>query len=408
MLEWKTAGESHGQALVALVEHAPAGVSVTSEDIAHHLARRRLGYGRGARMSFEKDRVTLLSGVRFGKTLGSPLAIVIGNTEWPKWETIMSPDPVDESDPEVAAALDSGRGAKLTRPRPGHADFAGMVKYGFDEARPVLERSSARETAARVAAGAVARAILRETLGVEVFSHVVSIGESEPYRGPAPGFSDLEAIDASPVRAFDESAEEDMVSRIKDAKKAGDTLGGVVEVRVAGLPIGLGAHTSWSDRLDGQLAQALMSIQSVKAVEIGDGFLEARRRGSAAHDEIRREGGNVARDTNRAGGLEGGMTNGEDLVVRVGFKPISTVPRALATVDMSSGADAKAIHQRSDVCAVPAGGVVAEAMVALILARAVLEKFGGDSVEQTTRAVADYRSGVERRLAFARGEGAES
>lgn len=408
MLEWKTAGESHGQALVALVEHAPAGVSVTSEDIAHHLARRRLGYGRGARMSFEKDRVTLLSGVRFGKTLGSPLAIVVGNTEWPKWETIMSPDPVDESDPEVAAALDSGRGAKLTRPRPGHADFAGMVKYGFDEARPVLERSSARETAARVAAGAVARAILRETLGVEVFSHVVSIGESEPYRGPAPGFSDLEAIDASPVRAFDKAAEEDMVSRIKDAKKAGDTLGGVVEVRVAGLPIGLGAHISWSDRLDGQLAQALMSIQSVKAVEIGDGFLEARRRGSAAHDEIRREGGAVSRETNRAGGLEGGMTNGEDLVVRVGFKPISTVPRALATVDMSSGADAKAIHQRSDVCAVPAGGVVAEAMVALILARAVLEKFGGDSVEQTARAVADYRSGVERRLAFVRGEGAES
>lgn len=400
MLRWTTAGESHGQALIALIENMPAGVPITEEEIAHHLARRRLGYGRGARMKFEADALTLLTGILHGRTLGSPIAIQIGNSEWPKWTTIMSPHPLDMDDPEVAKAMSSGRGAKLTRPRPGHADFAGMLKYGFDSARPVLERSSARETAARVAAAAVARSFLRETLEVEVFSHVISIGESTPAAGDLPTFTDIEAIDASPVRAFDSEAEASMISCIEDAKKSGDTLGGVVEVIVDGLPIGLGSHISGEHRLDAQLAGALMGIQSVKGVEIGDGFEEARRRGSAAHDEMVRDETGVHRLTNRAGGLEGGMTNGEQLRVRAALKPISTVPRALKTVDMRSGEPATGIHQRSDVCAVPAGGVVAEAMVALVLARAVLEKFGGDSLEETKRNVEAYKEAVERRLAF--------
>lgn len=400
MLRWTTAGESHGQALIALVENMPAGVPVAKDDIAHQLARRRLGYGRGARMKFEADELTLLSGVVHGETIGSPIAIMIGNTEWPKWTTIMSPEALDLDDPEVAQAMASGRGARLTRPRPGHADFAGMLKYGFDSARPVLERSSARETAARVAAAAVARSFLRETLGVEVFSHVVSIGESTPAEGGAPSFADIEAIDASPVRAYDKAAEAEMIAAIEEAKKQGDTLGGVVEVIVDGLPIGLGSHISGEHRLDAQLAAALMGIQSVKGVEIGDGFAEARRRGSEAHDEMVREGAGVRRLTNRAGGLEGGMTNGEQLRVRAALKPISTVPRALRTVDMDSGEAATGIHQRSDVCAVPAGGVVAEAMVALVLARAVTEKFGGDSLAEVKRNIASYNEYVARRCDF--------
>ena len=400
MLRWTTAGESHGQALIALVEHMPAGVSVTREEISEQLARRRLGYGRGARMKFEADELTLLTGIRHGKTLGSPIAIMIGNSEWPKWTTIMSAEPVDMGDEEVAAAMSSGRGAKLTRPRPGHADFAGMVKYNQDEARPILERSSARETAARVAAAAVARSFLREVLGVEVLSHVISIGRSEPYTGPEPTFADLPAIDESPVRAFDKEAEAAMVAEIEAAKKAGDTLGGVVEVVVEGLPIGLGSHVSGDDRLDAQLAAALMGIQAIKGVEIGDGFEEARRRGSEAHDEMVRTGDGVDRLSNRAGGVEGGMTNGQTLRVRAAMKPISTVPRALKTVDMSDGSAATGIHQRSDVCAVPAAGVVAEAMVALVLARAVLEKFGGDSVAETRRNIDSYNEYVAQRLQF--------
>ena len=400
MLRWTTAGESHGQALIALVEHMPAGVSVTREEISEQLARRRLGYGRGARMKFEADELTLLTGIRHGKTLGSPIAIMIGNSEWPKWTTIMSAEPVDMGDEEVAAAMSSGRGAKLTRPRPGHADFAGMVKYNQDEARPILERSSARETAARVAAAAVARSFLREVLGVEVLSHVISIGRSEPYTGPEPTFTDLPAIDESPVRAFDKEAEAAMIAEIEAAKKAGDTLGGVVEVVVEGLPIGLGSHVSGDDRLDAQLAAALMGIQAIKGVEIGDGFEEARRRGSEAHDEMVRTGDGVDRLSNRAGGVEGGMTNGQTLRVRAAMKPISTVPRALKTVDMSDGSAATGIHQRSDVCAVPAAGVVAEAMVALVLARAVLEKFGGDSVAETRRNIDSYNEYVAQRLRF--------
>lgn len=384
----------------------PAGVPVDKGEIAHQLARRRLGYGRGARMKFEADELTILSGLIHGRTIGGPIAIMIGNTEWPKWTTIMSPEAVDMEDPEVAKAMGSGRGAKLTRPRPGHADFAGMVKYGFDSARPVLERSSARETAARVAAAAVARSFLRETLGVEVFSHVVSIGESAPYAGPLPSFADIEAIDASPVRAYGKDAEAEMIGAIEAAKKDGDTLGGIVEVIVDGLPIGLGSHISGDHRLDAQLAAALMGIQSVKGVEVGDGFEEARRRGSEAHDEMVRDERGIRRLSNRAGGLEGGMTNGEQLRVRAAMKPISTVPRALQTVDMASGAAATGIHQRSDVCAVPAGGVVAEAMVALVLARAVTEKFGGDSVEEVKRNIASYNEYVAERLAFgAAGEG---
>lgn len=383
-----------------MLENMPAGVPVTTDEISGHLARRRLGYGRGARMKFEADELTLLTGIRHGETLGGPVAIMIGNTEWPKWTTIMSPAPLDPEDEDAQKAMHSGRGAKLTRPRPGHADFAGMVKYGFDEARPVLERSSARETAARVAAATVARNFLRETLGVEVLSHVISIGASEPYEGPAPAAADIEAIDANPTRAFGVAAGESMVAEIDAAKKAGDTLGGIVEVVVDGLPIGLGSHISGDERLDAQLAQALMGIQAIKGVEVGDGFEEARRRGSEAHDEMVRSETGVDRLSNRAGGLEGGMTNGQPLRVRAAMKPISTVPRALKTVDMTDGSAATGIHQRSDVCAVPAAGVVAEAMVALVLARAVLQKFGGDSLAETKRNIDGYQEYVAERLSF--------
>lgn len=391
VLRWITAGESHGRALVAVVEGMAAGVTVTSGDIAAQLARRRLGYGRGARMKFEADAVTVLGGVRHGVTLGGPIAIEIGNTEWPKWETVMAADPVD---PAVLDSEGGARNAPLTRPRPGHADYAGMLKYGFDDARPVLERASARETAARVAAATVARAFLDQALGVQVLSHVVSIGASEAYDGPPPQPDDLAVIDASPVRAFDAAAEASMIAEIEAAKADGDTLGGVVEVVVSGLPIGLGSFVSGDDRLDSQLAAAVMGIQAIKGVEIGDGFTTARRRGSQAHDEIYPGPDGVVRSTNRAGGLEGGMTNGQPLRVRAAMKPISTVPRALATVDMATGAEAVAIHQRSDVCAVPAAGVVAEAMVALVLARATLAKFGGDSLTETRRNIEAYRASV--------------
>ncbi|WP_163723984.1 chorismate synthase [Mycolicibacterium psychrotolerans] len=393
MLRWTTAGESHGRALVAMVEGMVAGVEVTSSDIADQLARRRLGYGRGARMKFEQDQVTMLAGLRHGVTLGGPIAIEIGNTEWPKWETVMAPDPVDPA----ALADSAARNAPLTRPRPGHADYAGMLKYGFDDARPVLERASARETAARVAAGTVARAFLRQALGVEVVSHVVSIGASTPYDGPPPLPGDLAAIDASPVRAFDPASEALMITEIEAAKRDGDTLGGVVEVVAHGLPVGLGSFTSGENRLDSQLAAAVMGIQAIKGVEIGDGFETARRRGSVAHDEIYPGPDGVIRSTNRAGGLEGGMTNGLPVRVRAAMKPISTVPRALATIDMATGEEAVAIHQRSDVCAVPAAGVVVETMVALVLARAALEKFGGDSLTETRTNIDAYLRAVAQR-----------
>jgi len=394
VLRWTTAGESHGRALVALVEGMVAGVAVSSEDIAEQLRRRRLGYGRGARMKFEQDQVTILGGVRHGLTLGGPIAVEIGNTEWPKWETVMASDPVPE---RVLAEKDAARNAPLTRPRPGHADYAGMLKYGFDDARPVLERASARETAARVAAATIARQFLAQALGVDVVSHVVSIGASQPYAGPPPVAADLAAIDDSPVRAFDQAAESAMIAEIEAAKKDGDTLGGVVEVVVHGLPIGLGSFTSGDNRLDSQLAAAVMGIQAIKGVEIGDGFETARRRGSQAHDEMYSSADGIVRSTNRAGGLEGGMTNGQPLRVRAAMKPISTVPRALSTVDMATGEEAVAIHQRSDVCAVPAAAVVVEAMVALVLARATLQKFGGDSLAETRRNVQAYLESVAQR-----------
>src|SRR5438270_1981140 len=386
MLRWLTAGESHGQQLTAILEGLPAGVEVQTADIGRELARRRLGHGRGARMSFEQDEVTLTGGVRHGRTQGGPIAVQVGNTEWPKWETVMAADPVDA---DVLAG--QARNAPLTRPRPGHADLAGMQKYGFDDARPVLERASARETAARVALGAVAQAFLRQVLGVEVVSHVVAIGPVSVPDGVVPEPGATSRIDEDPVRCADPATSERMVAEIDDARKNGDTLGGVVEVVVRGLPPGLGSHVHWDRRLDSRLAAALMGVQSVKAVEVGDGLETARRRGSVAHDEIvRDDGGRVARLTDRAGGIEGGMTNGEVLRVRAAMKPISTVPRALATVDTATGEPAVAINQRSDACAVPRGSVVMEAMVALVLADAVLEKFGGDSLAETRRNALAY------------------
>ena len=380
MLRWLTAGESHGRALVAVCEGLPAGIEVSTSDLAVALARRRAGYGRGARMKFEQDDVELTAGVRHGLTIGGPVAIRIGNTEWPKWETVMSADPVD---PDVLAA--QARNAPLTRPRPGHADLAGMQKYGHDDARAVLERASARETAARVALGEVARRLLRQVLGVQVVSHVVALGAVTAPAGLVPGPEDLAAIDADPVRCLDAAASAAMQAEIDAARRDGDTLGGVVEVVVHGLPPGLGSHVHWDRRLDGRLAGALMSIQAIKGVEIGDGFATAARRGSVAHDEIEGSAAGVRRRTNRAGGIEGGMSTGEPVRVRAAMKPISTVPRALATIDVSTGEPAKAINQRSDVTAVPAAGVVAEAMAALVLADAVLEKFGGDSVPEMAR-----------------------
>ena len=393
VLRWTTAGESHGRALVAVVEGMVAGVHVTSDDIAGQLARRRLGYGRGARMKFEQDQVTMLAGVRHGVTLGGPIAIEVGNTEWPKWETVMAADPVDPAELE-----DSARNAPLTRPRPGHADYAGMLKYGFDDARPVLERASARETAARVAAGTVARAFLREALGVEVRLARHLHRRVQALRRPAaaglrPGGHRRRARCGRSTRP----PKKLMIAEIEAAKKDGDTLGGVVEVVAHGLPVGLGSFTSGDNRLDSQLAGAVMGIQAIKGVEIGDGFETARRRGSVAHDEMYPGPDGVMRSTNRAGGLEGGMTNGQPLRVRAAMKPISTVPRALATVDMATGDEAVAIHQRSDVCAVPAAGVVVETMVALVLARAALEKFGGDSLAETRANIDTYLRAVAAR-----------
>jgi chorismate synthase len=385
MLRWLTAGESHGPALVAILEGVPAGVGVTTDDLRTELARRRAGYGRGARMSFEADEVELTGGVRHGRTIGAPVAVRVGNSEWPKWETVMAADPVN---PDELAGL--GRAAPLTRPRPGHADLVGMQKYGLDDARPVLERASARETAARVALGTVAKALLDQAAGVAVLSHVVSIGTIEVPDGTVPDSVDLERVDADPVRCADPDSSARMVEEIDAARRDGDTLGGVVEVVVHGLPPGLGSHVHWDRRLDARLAAALMGIQAIKGVEVGDGFATARRRGSAAHDEVERTESGLRRRTARAGGTEGGMTTGEVLRVRAAMKPISTVPRALDTVDVATGEPAKAINQRSDVCAVPAAGVVAEAMVALVLADALLEKFGGDAVEETRRNVEAY------------------
>jgi chorismate synthase len=403
MFRWLTAGESHGPALVAVLEGVPAGVEVGAKDLQAALARRRLGYGRGARMKFEQDEVEFLGGLRHGVTIGSPLAVRIGNSEWPKWTTVMSPEAVSDeayaAADDVNAEKEVARNKPLTRPRPGHADLVGMQKYGHEDARPVLERASARETAARVALGEVAARFLEQAYGIRLVSHTVSIGTAAVSPdAPVPTPDDVERLDADPVRAFDVAGSAAMVAEVDAARKDGDTLGGVVEVLAYGLPPGLGSHVHWDRRLDGRLAQALMSIQAIKGVEVGDGFETARRRGSRAHDEMDLLEGAITRRTARAGGTEGGMSNGQPLRVRAAMKPISTVPRALATVDVATGEAATAIHQRSDVCAVPAAGVVAEAMVALVLAEACLEKFGGDSVAETSRNHAAYLAAIPEGL----------
>lgn len=386
MLRWQTAGESHGEALVAMIEGLPAGVHITSNDVVSALARRRLGYGRGARMKFEQDKVRLLTGVRHGVTLGSPIAVEIANTEWPKWTEVMSADPLDHEVEQV------GRNAPLSRPRPGHADLTGMRKYGFNDAREVLERSSARETASRVALGAIADAFLQQALGVRTVAHVIGIGGEYTNKSLAlPTPDDVAALDASPVRTLDKDAEAKMMARIDEAKANADTLGGVVEVLAYGMPAGVGTYVESDRRLDAALASAIMRIQAIKGVEIGDGFAEADRPGSAAHDEmVTDENGKIKRLTNRAGGIEGGMSNGEIIRVRAAMKPIPSIPRALCTVDVLTGEAAQAINQRSDFTAVPAASVVAEAMVRLTLAKYALEKFGGDSLQETRRNVESY------------------
>ena len=393
MLRWITAGESHGPALVAVVDGLPSGIEVTTADVARDLARRRLGYGRGARMAFEQDEVELTGGVRHGVTMGGPVAIRIGNSEWPKWTTVMSADPVD---PDVLAG--QARNEPLTRPRPGHADLVGMQKYDVPEVRPILERASARETAARVALATVARAFLKQALDVDVLSHVVRIGTATAPAGVVPAPGELDLVDKSEVRCLDADAGAAMIAEIEATKRAGDTLGGVVEVVAWGLPPGLGSHAQGDRRIDSRLAAALMGIQAIKAVEIGDGFELAGLRGSHAHDEIERaDTGGVRRVSGHSGGTEGGMTTGEVLRVRAAMKPISTVPRALRTIDIATGDEAVAINQRSDVCAVPAAGVVAEAMVAMVLAEAALEKFGGDSLAETRRNAIAYLRRLDER-----------
>lgn len=388
MLRWLTAGESHGPELVAILEGLPAGVEVTTEDIQEALARRRLGYGRGARMKFEQDEVQISGGVRHGLTQGGPVAITIQNTEWPKWEQIMSADPVADEN------LVGARAEALTRPRPGHADFTGMQKFGFLDSRPVLERASARETAARVALGEVASKFLSQ-LGISLVTHTVAIGTISSDGNELPTAADVALLDENQVRCFNKAASDLMVAEVDECQKSGDTLGGVVETLVYGLPPGLGSYVHWDRKLDSQLAGALMGIQAIKGVEIGDGFETSRRRGSQAHDEISRDAaGLVKRATGRAGGIEGGMSTGEVLRVRAAMKPISTVPKALATIDVATGEVTKAHHQRSDVCAVPAAGIVAEAMVALVIANAVLEKFGGDSISETKQNMTSYLASI--------------
>ncbi len=399
MLRWLTAGESHGPELIAVLEGMPAGVPVLRGAIQADMQRRTLGYGRGARMKFEQDELTISGGVRHGLSMGSPIALRIGNTEWPKWTTIMSADPVDPVE------LTGARGTPLTRPRPGHADLVGMQKYGFDESRPVLERASARETAARVALGAVARSFLTE-LGIRLVAHTLAIGPVRvPVDAPLPLPDDVDRLDADPLRCLHPETSAAMVAEVDAAHKEGDTLGGVVEVLAYGVPPGLGSYVHWDRRLDAKLAAALMGIQAIKGVEVGDGFETTRRRGSAAHDELVVDDGLIERLSDRAGGTEGGMSTGTVLRVRAGMKPIATVPHALRTVDTSTGEAAAAHHQRSDVCAVPAAGVVAEAMVALVLAEAVLEKFGGDSIAETRRNLEGYLAAMPATLTTAVSDG---
>jgi chorismate synthase len=383
MLRFLTAGESHGPALSVIVEGMPAGLPVRAERISDELARRRLGFGRGPRMKIERDELEILSGVRFGRSLGSPIAILIRNSEWKKWERVMS----QEGEPA---------GNILTEPRPGHADLAGMLKYGFSDARNVLERASARETAARCAAGAIAKMLLAEA-GIHVVSHVVALGKAEARGDLRPTPDDLDRIDASPVRCLDPDAEAAMIAEVEAAGADGDSLGGIFEVIAWGVPTGLGSHVHWDRRLDGRLAQALMSIQAIKGVEVGDGFEVARMRGTEAHDEIFFEEGRLVRHTDRAGGTEGGISIGGTIRVRAAMKPLSTLKRPLRTVDMATGEPAVAFRERTDVCSLPAAGVVGETMVAWILAAALLEKFGGDTVGDVLAAMAAYKQRLDDR-----------
>src|SRR5947209_10222449 len=384
MIRYLTAGESHGPALTVIVEGLPAGIPVSTKRIADELARRRLGFGRGPRMKIERDVLELLGGVRFGRTLGSPVSIVIRNSEWAKWERVMSP----EGPPA---------GNVLTEPRPGHADLAGVLKYDFTDARNVLERASARETAARTAAGALAKALLDE-IGIRVVSHVVAIGTAEAPPGLRPTPADLEAIDASPVRCFDPGAAVAMAAEIEAAREAGDSLGGVFEVVAYGVPVGLGSHVHYDRKIDARLAYHLMSIQAIKGVEVGDGFAMARQRGTAAHDEIFFADGELRRHSDRAGGTEGGMTIGGTLRVRAAMKPLATLKRPLRTVDLATGEPAAAFRERTDACSVPAAAVVGEAVVAWVLAEAVLEKFGGDTLGDVQAALAAYDARLKGRL----------
>lgn len=400
-LRFTTAGESHGPALVSILEGMPAGVPLAAADVDTELARRQQGYGRGRRMQIEQDRIELLSGVRAGETIGSPIAMLIRNRDWKNWGEIMNPA-LNPDEPAGAA-----RRRAVTRPRPGHADLAGMLKYEREDARDILERASARETTARVAAGAVCRRFLAE-LDIRLGSHVVHLGGVDAQR-PSELPSDLNAAaDASPLRTLDRDAERLMIERIDQAKRAGNTLGGICEVVCTGAPVGLGSHVSWDRKLDGRLAGALMSIHAVKGVEIGLGFGAARVPGSEVHDEIgwntgRPRAGNVERTTNRAGGMEGGITTGEPLVLRVAMKPISTLMKPLGTVDLASGGTAGAAAERSDVTAVPAMGVIAEGMVAFVVAEALLEKFGGDSLRETRRNLDGYVTHIRGRYGPAAG-----
>ncbi|NNN18670.1 MAG: chorismate synthase [Acidimicrobiaceae bacterium] len=392
MLRFFTAGESHGKGLVVIVEGLPAGLEITKEEIQGELARRRLGYGRGPRMRFEQDELTLIAGIRHGRTLGSPVALEIGNTEWPKWEQEMSPDP--------------GRSEKiLTQPRPGHAELVGMQKYGFDDARDILERASARETVARTAAGCLAKALLAK-LGVAVISHVIQLGGISVGDSPRPGPDDLEKIDESKVRVFDPNIENAMVEEIKAAAKAGDSLGGAAEVLVFGTPIGLGSHVHWDRKLDGLLAQGLMSIQAIKAVSIGEGHVVSGLRGSEAHDSIRwdQETKTYVRDTLRAGGIEGGMSTGGLISVTAWMKPLSTLNRpVIKTVDVVTKEETVSFKERTDVTAVPAMGVVAEAMVALVLATEAVRKFGGDSVAEMVRNYESFNAHIHETPSASKG-----
>ena len=387
MLRYLTAGESHGQALVVIVEGLPAGMKVTAEDIQAELGRRRLGYGRGPRQRFEQDEIVLIGGIRHGRTLGSPVAIEIKNSEWFRsdvWHEEMSPAPGATKKP-------------LTQPRPGHADLTGMQKYGFTDARDVLERASARETAARVVAGALAKLLLKE-IGVDILSHVTQMGSAKSESNARPTIKDLPVVDESPVRAFNKEAELAMITEIEASAKDGDSLGGIVEVLAYGLPVGLGSYVHWDRKIDGLLAQAIMSIQAVKGVEIGDGFEVAGRRGSMAHDAISwdAETNSYRRETTLAGGTEGGMTTGELMVVRAAMKPLATLNRpTLKTIDTVSKEETVSFKERTDVTAVPAMGVVAETMVALVLAAEAQRKFGGDSVEEFVRNAASYAASIQ-------------